>query len=250
MWSRTTREPLAGCVALVIVTEAVASVGSAVVWTVLPVALPLVGLVRPATRSVVAMLGATAHVPPLLASVTVSTRPVAPADPTEQFVNLFSSVTTGEAGTVKPPLLALNVTTTWLPAASAPPLVGVKPTTHDASAPDDCGVPTKLSAVGVDDAIVTLRRRRWANVSLEVATEKFAAAYGDPALEGLVIPAMVTVPVVLAASAHVPASVIVIVWPDFEPVLAVQVPVNPLVKVTAGWWQPEGGVEGDRDRGA
>ena len=56
--------------------------------------------------------GATAQVPPLSASVTVSTRPVALADPTEQLGKLFSSVTTGDAGTVKPLLLALNVTTT------------------------------------------------------------------------------------------------------------------------------------------
>ena len=45
---------------------------------------------------------------------------------------------------------------------------------------------------------------------------------------------MVTAAVVLAAGAYVPVSVIVMVWPDFVPVPAVHVPVNPLVNVTAG----------------
>ena len=46
------------------------------------------------------------------------------------------------------------------------------------------------------------------------------------------MPAMLTVPAVLAASTHAPDNVIVMVWPDLDPVLAGHVP-NP-VKVTAG----------------
>ena len=51
---------------------------------------------------------------------------------------------------------------------------------------------------------------------------------------GLVMPPTTRVPAVLAGSAQVPVSVMVMIWPLRLPVPAAQVPVNPLPKVTVG----------------
>jgi hypothetical protein len=146
------------------------SVGSVVVCTrkVVPVTVPLPGLVIPATRSVAAVLAARAHVPPLSASVMVTVRDDPVAVATEQFVKPVRSVTTGEAGTVKP---VPKVTDSWLPARRAPLALGVKPTCHEARAPELCGVPAKVTAVGCEPVMVTFAAAA-ASVSIEVASEK------------------------------------------------------------------------------
>jgi hypothetical protein len=132
---------------------------------------PVPGFVSPSTDRVVAVLAATKQVwLGALLSVMVAVRvPPVVAD-AAQPLKLLPKFTVGVVGTVNP--LVPNCTTTWLPAASAPPELVVKPTFHDAIAPEACDVPAKLTAVGADAEIATLAGEPGV-MSVVVATEKF-----------------------------------------------------------------------------
>ena len=110
-------------------------------------------MVIPAIVSVAALLFATEHAPPLLASLIATTPPLEDAV-IEQSVNPARGVTVGVAGTVK---LGLNMTMIALPAASAPTDEVVKPTVHVAVESADCGEPANVTAVtGVETVTVPL----------------------------------------------------------------------------------------------
>ena len=141
-----------------------------------------------------------AHVPPLFASVIVTTVPVA-APVAEQLEKAPLNVTVGVAGTVN---AASNVTVMVLAVVSAPTAEGVKPTTQEAVVPGVCGVPATVTPVGVVAVIVTVDAAAGeaGGTSFEVATLNAAAAYVPTV--GFVTPTMTRLAVVLAASAQVP----------------------------------------------
>jgi hypothetical protein len=114
---------------------------------------PAAGLVMPATESVAAVLAGSVHGPPLSASVIVTVRVAVTAEPTEQLgPKPLSSVTVGEAATVKPvPNVAVMVDAP----INAPAVVEVKPTVHVDGAFALCGEPANVTAVGATAVVMT-----------------------------------------------------------------------------------------------
>ena len=177
-------------------------------------------MVRPASVSDAFVFAASAHTPPLFASVTVTTFAAAAAVAL-QLVNPVRSTVTGVAGITK---LALKVVVIVSPATSAPATLLRKATVHVVVEPAVCVVPVKETLLGVA-VIVTAAGAMTAVTSLLVAIENVAAAY-VPA-EGFVTPLMVNVTGEFASTAHTPppfASVTVTTLPA-EAALALQ-PVN------------------------
>ena len=123
---------------------------------------------------------------PVIVTVVPTVAPVA-----EQVRNAALSVIVGVAGTVN----ALSKTTVIvLPAASAPPDVGVKPTAHEAVTLGVCGVPAKVTAVTAVVAIVTftgstvLADENYIRESILNPQAKLVAGYQPqmPTFQGLV----------------------------------------------------------------
>jgi len=151
----------------------------------------------PAIDRLAAVLTGRAHVPPLFAKVTVTTVPtVAPV--AEHEVKPVTRVIVGVAGIVN---AELNVTVMVFALASAPAADVVNPTAHEAAVVGFAGVPVKVTVVTPVAAMVTFAGDTLVP-SFEVRTLKPAPAY--TAATGFVIPAIVTVPGVRPASAHVP----------------------------------------------
>jgi hypothetical protein len=104
---------------------------------------PAAGFVMPMIKTVAAVLFASAHVPPLLASLMFTVDPELDPVPA-QFEKLGPSVTDGDAGIAK---AELKVTVIVSPEASAPcPLVW-KPTVHVAVVLAVCGFPEKVTVL-------------------------------------------------------------------------------------------------------
>ena len=130
VWGEPANETAVGPDAARIVTDAaLPAVVSAVVLTVSTEA-PGEVFVTPAIDRDAAVLGGSAHEPPLSTRVIVATAP-APVAVAEQFVKPAPSTIVGVAGTEKP---GVNVTVMVSPALSAPVAVGVKFTVHFARA--------------------------------------------------------------------------------------------------------------------
>jgi hypothetical protein len=157
-------------------------------------------LVMPAIVRLVKELAATAHVPPLSASVMVTARPE-PEPVAEQFAKLLMSPMAGLAGTA--PLG--KVTEIVSPSLSAPLELVVKGTvqiTADALAAlgDAVGEPF---VIAVAAETVTLPAGLAGVVSALVLTEN--VVFVSAAAAGFVSPTTLKVAAALFASAHVPA---------------------------------------------
>jgi hypothetical protein len=111
-----------------------------------------VGFVSPTTVKEAAALAATAQVPALSASVTVTVWAAAVAV-AEQLVNPAPRTMVGVAGTVKPGLRTAVIVS---PAASEPPEPAVKPSVQVERALAVCGEPAKERAEGAVAAAITI----------------------------------------------------------------------------------------------
>ena len=192
---------------------------------------PAVGFVIPARVTVAGVLAASAHVPPLFASVIVTTF-ATEAAVAEHSVNAALNVTVGVAGSVK---FGWKVAVIVPPEASDPAVLVVKATVQLAIAPGAVDDPAKVIVAGAVAAITGAlpAAGETAVVSALVATEKLVDGYVPT--EGFVTPPMTSAAGVLAVSAHVPpllASVIVITFATAAPV-AEQL-LNALPSVIAG----------------
>lgn len=189
------------------------------------------GFVTPAIVTVAGVLSASAHVPPLFASVIVTTPPAC-VDVAEHEENAALSVI---AGVPPMPKLPLKVTVRVLPVASAPDALVVKAVVQDATAPGAVVVAVNVTPVTLVAAIVTAAAAAGDVVVVSRLVETLNAAAGYVPAVGFVIPARVTVAGVLAASAQVPpllANVTVTTLPT-DAAVAEQ-SVNAALRVTVG----------------
>ena len=191
------------------------------------------GLTMPPIDSDLAVPVAAAQVPPLSASVISTAEPV--VDPVaEQFTKPAPSVIVGVAtmlaGAVENAEGKVAVIVS--PAASAPTLVGVNPTAHDAAEPAVCGVPAKVTACTALLPMTTAGGDAGV-ASKSVSTVNVPGPY-DPEL-GLVIPAMVTVLLETFACVQVPPLLarVIVTSPLFAVAVAEQL-VNPAGRVIVG----------------
>jgi hypothetical protein len=225
---------LFGLVAAQIVTfEVFAAVVSVLVLTlkVPPNRVLLAGFVIPSIVKVAAVLPASEHDPPLLASVIVTVveevEPVA-----EQLLNPLVSAIAGVAGIVKAELKTTVIESPSL-TFSAPVELEVNPTVQVESAPPVCGEPPNVTLLAPVAAPMITFEGDAACVSVLVLTPKVRPL--KVLLAGFVIPAIFSVAAVLPASAQVPpllASVITATELPMIWAVAVQF-VKPLVSVIA-----------------
>ena len=176
VWGEPAKVTAVGAVAAAIVTFAgLAAVVSAVVATVklVPVITPAGGLVIPAILSAPDALLPREQAPPLLASVTVTVVPAVVTPVAEQVAYAPVSVIVGFVGIEKPVGKWIVIVS---PVLRAPLALEVKPIVQLERAFPVCGVPAKVTAVGVvAAAIATLAPGLAATVSALVATVRLAA---------------------------------------------------------------------------
>ena len=199
-------------VAVIVTAVAFAATASALVLTV-SVEPPADEFVTPAIVSDAAVLGGSAHVPPLFASVIVATAP-APVAVAEQFENPAPSVIVGVVGTEKP---EENVVVIVSPLFSVPVELVLKLTVHVARARATRDVELTVTSVGEVCATIVTAVAFAAVVSALVLIVSVDA----PVVLVFVTPAIASDAAVLSPSVHVPpksASVIVATRPTPETV--------------------------------